>query len=185
MHFKSLFVLASLAVFSFAETSIAKVQDSISNKMTSAFIDFTTAVQAFPMSGGTLKQAKSIHYAANTFSNVIANSTNNMNDITSRLSRADSQTILDYLEAMEPGFFQSLKGIAIRKPAFEALPSGDVPALIKQDLTTMRTSAVSFMDSFIAHASTEVLGEARTMKSGVKSIFTAIMAIYNINILGV
>ncbi|KAH0579415.1 hypothetical protein H2248_002276 [Termitomyces sp. 'cryptogamus'] len=180
MNFKSLFVLTSLSVCSFAETSIAQVQKDISNQMASAVINFSTTVHAFPIWGGTAGQAMSIHYSAIVLNNVIANTTNDMNNIISDLSDADCLDILGHLQALEPSFLHSIEGLAIRKPAFEVLPLGNIPALLKLDLATMKTSADSFMDGFIRLASPNVLPAARAMKVVVDSTFTTVLAIYNI-----
>ncbi|KAG6860688.1 hypothetical protein C0995_008601 [Termitomyces sp. Mi166 len=179
MQFKSLFILASLAVSVLAQTTVATVQDDINNKMGPAVNSFSAAVHGFSIFGGTVEQAMTIHTSAKILNNVIVNTTNDINSLSSQFSLADSQQIFGNLQALEPSFLQSVTGLIARKLAFEFLPLEDFPVLIEQDLEKMKTSADNFLDALTTHVPTSVQTPAGVMKSTVDSVFSIALDVYD------
>ncbi|KAG6872604.1 hypothetical protein C0995_008586 [Termitomyces sp. Mi166 len=179
MQFKSLFLLVSLAVPSLAQTTVAQIENDIKINIGSSLTNFSTTIQAFSIWGGTFNQAMAIHYSALNFSYAISNTTADMNNITSQFSYDDCLNIISNLEILEPTFLQSLADMVARRPALEALRLRGIPAIVKQDIATMKTSADTFMRAFTTHAPSSIDKAVATMKYTVDTVFAKVMVAYN------
>ncbi|KAJ7209810.1 hydrophobic surface binding protein A-domain-containing protein, partial [Mycena haematopus] len=97
------------------------------------------AIEAFPLTGGSLLNALGIHTDATNLVTTLNNAIVDV-DATSPLSEDDGRTILSAVEAIEPIILDALTDIVVKKPAFvhlnflqAALPIGGLPALILVD----------------------------------------------------
>ncbi|KAG6884736.1 hypothetical protein C0993_008647 [Termitomyces sp. T159_Od127] len=180
MHFKTLVVVACFVAASVAQT-FSMVDDKMNKKVAPAITKFNTTIYDFPMlGGGTVKQAMAMHYSAMTVTDTICDATYTMNNVTSKFSDDEGMKIIHDIEAMEPEFIGSMKGIAARLPALQALPGGDVPSLIKNDLKEMKNCADAFIMSFDAHSSPKMLEEGKAIKKLSDAAFSQVMSTYEI-----
>ncbi|KAG6901517.1 hypothetical protein C0995_010940 [Termitomyces sp. Mi166 len=168
MQFKSLVVLASLAVSSFAQTSVAQIETDINNNIAPNLSSLVTAIDNFPTSGGTLTGALIIHTDAINLNNAIVATTNDVKagsyprssflrfliviqfkGAACPVSDSDGQAILADIQALEPNIAKATSDIVARKAAFQALPLGGVPALVQQDLAQLKASTDALAAAFI------------------------------------
>ncbi|KAF8068056.1 hydrophobic surface binding protein [Lyophyllum atratum] len=175
MRFSSLFVLASLAVGSFAST-VADVQADIA-AISSRLTALDSAITAFANPGGTLTQALAIHSASVSLGTAIDQGTT---DAVTPLpiSEADGRSILTSFEALEPTIDHSLTGIVDRKAAFTALPLGGIPALVKQDLANLSASTTALESALISIAPADLQAEATALKDRIDAAFATAIAAY-------
>ncbi|KAJ7795241.1 hydrophobic surface binding protein [Mycena olivaceomarginata] len=125
-------VTRSLAILSIAALSLAAVlkRDAATVEadlavLTSQVTALDNAVQAFPLSGGTLAEAMTVH-------------TNAVNVISTLNTAASDEKAVDTFSETEG---QAI-GTSSRKPAFEVLPG--VTAQILQDLNNYLTAGIAF-----------------------------------------
>ncbi|GLB38902.1 putative hydrophobic surface binding protein [Lyophyllum shimeji] len=177
MRFTSLFVLASLAVSSFAST-VADVQADIAD-ISSKTTALDNSINAFANPGGTLTQALTIHNNAVALGSSLDHGTTDANAVAPLpISEADGRSILTNLEALEPTIDDALDGIIARKDAFVALPLGGIPALVKQDLTNLNASTSAFEAALIVNAPADLVAEATALKSRIDAKFASAIAAY-------
>ncbi|KAG6872603.1 hypothetical protein C0995_008585 [Termitomyces sp. Mi166 len=161
MQFKSFLLLASLVVSSLAQATVATVQDDINNKIAPAVSNLNTTVNAFPiLLGGTVDQALSL---------------------ASQVSDGDGIKIISDLQNLESILLKSLTDLVARKPSLEVSLPGDVPALIKQDLTAMRTSMTNFTEALITHVPLSVRSAALSMQANVDAVWAGVSLLYGIS----
>ncbi|KAG5341889.1 hypothetical protein E4T56_gene18051 [Termitomyces sp. T112] len=179
MQFKSLLVLASLAVSSFAQTSVAQVENDINNIIAPDLSTLLTDIDAFPTSGGNLIQALTIHTDATSLISALATTTNDVNGATCPVSDSDANTILADLQALLPNIQQAATDIVARKAAFTALPLGGVPALVQQDLASLKSNTDTLAAAFIACAPAGVVVAAQELQSEIDAAFAPAIAAFN------
>ncbi|KAG6889259.1 hypothetical protein C0995_002254 [Termitomyces sp. Mi166 len=168
MQFKSLVVLASLAVSSLAQTSVAQVETDINKNIAPHLSSLVTAIDNFPTSGGTLTGALAIHTDAMNLNNAIVATTNDVKagiiilnllrfliviqfkGAACPVSDSDGQAILADIQALEPNIAKASTDIVARKAAFQALPLGGVSTLVQQDLTQLKASTDALAAAFIS-----------------------------------
>ncbi|KAJ7663631.1 hypothetical protein B0H17DRAFT_905184, partial [Mycena rosella] len=68
---------------------------------------------------------------------------------TGALGETVGRIILSAVEAFEPTILDALTQIAAKQPVFAAFPIGGIPALILQDLQTLKTDTVAFANALI------------------------------------
>ncbi|KAF8157220.1 hypothetical protein B0H34DRAFT_491758 [Crassisporium funariophilum] len=167
MKFHStLTILATLAAISLAAT-VTDVENDIKN-ISSQTTTLDNAITAFPATGGSLLNALAIHSDAVSLGSAIDKGTTDVkvcaeylfSDLIIKyqqavpppISEADGTTILNAVTAFEPTILDALNQIVVKKPAFQALPIGGIPALVKQDLINLSASTSAFEAALIAAA---------------------------------
>ncbi|KAG6879062.1 hypothetical protein C0992_005409 [Termitomyces sp. T32_za158] len=157
MQLKNLFILATLAISSYAQTSVAQIEDDINNNIAPALTALLNSIDAFPVSGGDLISALLIHTNALNVDTTVVGTTNDVNGAACPVGESDGQAILADLQALLPTIQQSLTDLVARKAAFQALPLGGVPALVQQDLSTLSQDTNTLAAAFIACAPVRLL----------------------------
>ncbi|THH14456.1 hypothetical protein EW146_g5882 [Bondarzewia mesenterica] len=187
------FVLAALAS-PLSKRTVAQVESDISN-INDQVNSLNTAIEAFPDSGGSLSEALAIHTSATNLETAINSATSDTQAIylhdltlhssslidvqaTDPFSDADGQTILSQVQALEPNITSALQNIVEKKPAFEALPIGGIPALVEQDLQTLESDTSAFANALIANTPADLLDQANSIKSDIDSAFATAVAAY-------
>ncbi|KAF8189495.1 hydrophobic surface binding protein [Mycena galopus ATCC 62051] len=136
------------------------------------------AIEAFPLTGGSLVNALAIHTDATTLVTTLQKAVTDV-DATSPLSEADGTTILSAVEAFEPVILDALTDIVVKKPAFAALPIGGLPALILVDLQNLKTATVAFANGLITIAPADLVAEATQLSANITAAFTPAIAAYS------
>lgn len=145
----------------------------ISTKVTT----LDNAINAFPMTGGTLLAALGIHSSATALVATLATATTDVT-ATGPLEEQDGSDILNAVLAIEPIIGDALQQIVVKQPAFKALPIGGLPALILQDLKNLNDKTVSFSDALISTAPADLVDAATNLRDRVVNAFTAAIAAY-------
>ncbi|KAJ7637249.1 hydrophobic surface binding protein [Mycena polygramma] len=178
VHFSPLLVSLSLVAASLAtpvKRTVAQVEAdiaSISTQVTTLDND----ISAFPASG--LAGALSIHTAAGTLESTLNTGTSDVT-ATGTFSEADGTTILHAVEAIEPTILDALSQITAKQADFAALPIGGLPALILQDLKTLKTDTDAFAAALIAAAPADLKTEATTISTNIDAGFDTAIAAYS------
>ncbi|KAJ7624236.1 hydrophobic surface binding protein [Mycena polygramma] len=152
------------------EADIAKISTQVTT--------LDNAIQAFPLTGGSLVAALGIHTDATT---LITTLNGAIVDVTATptLSEDDGRTILSSVEAIEPTILDALTNIVVKKPAFVALPIGGLPALILQDLKNLKNATVAFAGGLIAIAPADLVAEATEIQNNITAAFDPAIAAYS------
>ncbi|KAF9558589.1 hydrophobic surface binding protein [Agrocybe pediades] len=168
----SLIVLASLVSAALSATIADVINDAhnISTQVTT----LDNAINAFPNTGGSLVNALAIHTDAVNLGAAIDKGTADVIPV----SEADGTTILGIVQGFEPTILNALSGIVAKKPAFQALPIGGIPALVKQDLINLNASTSKFEAQLIASAPADLVASAKAIKASVDSAFATAIAAY-------
>ncbi|KAF8960434.1 hydrophobic surface binding protein [Flammula alnicola] len=174
--FVFLLSLATLGLTTPVKRTVAQVEADIadiSTKVTS----LDNAINAFPLTGGTLAAALGIHTDAGT---VITSLTTATADVvaTGPVGDTDGRTILTSVEAIEPTIQDALTAIVTKKPAFVALPIGGIPALILQDLNNLKSNTSAFSNALISNAPASLTTEATTLRDNILAAFDTAIAGY-------
>ncbi|KAG6886659.1 hypothetical protein C0992_002912 [Termitomyces sp. T32_za158] len=159
MQFKNLFILASLAISSYTQTSVAQIEDDINNTIAPALDTFLNAIDAFPIDGGSNVQLAAILVGISDIITALAGTTTDVNDAACPVGDSDAQAILADLQALMPNIQQSLTALAARKTAFLAINGlVGVPHFIpfnqelQLDLLTLDQNADDLASAFITCA---------------------------------
>ncbi|KAJ7151222.1 hydrophobic surface binding protein [Mycena filopes] len=180
VHFSRLLVSLSLLAVGFA-TSLKRTVAQVEADIASISTQVTTLdndIKAFPNTGGSLAAALAIHSAATSLETSINQGTTDVKS-TGAFSEADGTTILHSVEAFQPAILDALAQIAAKQPAFAALPIGGIPALILQDLQTLKTDTDAFANALIAAAPADLKSEATTILTNVDAGFASAIAAYS------
>jgi hypothetical protein len=117
-------VTRSLAILSIAALSLAAVlkRDAATVEadlavLTSQVTALDNAVQAFPLSGGTLAEAMTVHTNAVNIISTLNTAASDEKAIDT-FSETKGQAILAALKGFEPTILDFLQNIVVRKPAF-------------------------------------------------------------------
>jgi len=170
------FVLAHLAVASFAAT-VADVEADL-NSISTQVTALDKAVTAFPNTGGSLLAALAIHTDAVNLGSAIDKGTTDTKAVPLPISETDGQTILNLVSSFEPTIEHALSQIIAKKPAFQALPIGGIPALVKQDLSNLSASTNALETALIASAPADLVAAATTLKNNINAAFAQAIAAY-------
>ncbi|KAG7091707.1 hypothetical protein E1B28_008108 [Marasmius oreades] len=170
-------ILPLLAAFSAAATplkrTVAQIEADIA-QITSQVAALDTAVKGFTNS---LTQALAIHNDAVALVSTINQGTTDVN-ATPQPSESDSQTILNSVQGFVPSVTDALQAIIDKKAAFQALPIGGIPALVKQDLANLNTATVAFENGLIAKAPTDLKSQAQSIANTVNAALASAQAAY-------
>ncbi|PPQ81568.1 hypothetical protein CVT25_013411 [Psilocybe cyanescens] len=179
MKFQSGFiVLASLVSVAFAST-VADVEADIAT-ITSQTKSLDQAIIAFPNSGGSLINALAIHTDAVNLGSAIDKGTTDVNGVTPKpIAEADGKTILSAVQTLQPIIIDTVTQIVAKKAAFQALPIGGIPALVKQDLVNLNASTSKFEAALIASAPADLVSAATAIKSAVDAALASGIAAYS------
>ncbi|KAJ7096649.1 hydrophobic surface binding protein [Mycena belliarum] len=173
-----LFSISLLAVAFTApvKRTVAQVEADISS-ISAQVTTLDNSIKAFPNTGGSLVSALLIHTDATTLESTLSKGTS---DVTSTgvVSQTDGRTILDQVEAFVPTILDALSQIAAKQPAFAALPISGIPALILQDLQTLKTDTVNFADALIANAPATLKIEATQLVNNIAAGFNSAIAVF-------
>ncbi|KAJ7152658.1 hydrophobic surface binding protein [Mycena crocata] len=156
--------------------TVAQVEADITT-ISAQVTSLDNAINAFPNTGGTLASALAIHSAATTLETSVNQGTTDVK-ATGAFSEADGRTILTQVEGFEPTILDALTAIAAKQPAFAALPIGGIPALVLQDLQTLKTDTVAFSTALIASAPADLKSEATTISNTISAAFDTAIAAY-------
>ncbi|KAJ7487852.1 hydrophobic surface binding protein [Mycena latifolia] len=170
------FSLLAVAVTSPVKRTVAQVEADIATISTQVTA-LDNAINAFPNTGGSLAAALAIHTDATSLETTLNKATTDVTS-TGTVDEADGRTILNSVEAFEPTILDALKGIAAKEPAFAALPIGGIPALILQDLQTLKTDTINFSNALIANAPSDLKSEATDLTNNITAGFNTAIAAY-------
>ncbi|KXN86818.1 hypothetical protein AN958_09554 [Leucoagaricus sp. SymC.cos] len=176
MQLKSLFYLASAISVAFGATvadvltDLAAVKDQVAN--------LDNAINAFPTSGGSLTQALAIHTDATSTGSAVDKTTSDANTVATPVAESDGQSILDAITGIEPIIEDALIAIVAKKPALQALPIGGIPALVKQDLSSLNASTTALEIALISKAPADLVGPANAVKTKIDGAFATAIAAY-------
>ncbi|KAJ7611149.1 hydrophobic surface binding protein [Mycena rosella] len=179
VQFSRLIFSLSLFAAAFAtpvKRTVAQVEADIAS-ISAQVTTLDNAIKAFPATGGSLVAALTIHTDATSLETTLNQGTSDVT-ATGTVSEADGRTILSAVEAFEPTILDALTQIAAKQPAFAALPIGGIPALILQDLQTLKTDTVNFSNALIANAPADLKAEATTLTNNITNGFNTAIAAY-------
>ncbi|KAG6875817.1 hypothetical protein C0993_007273 [Termitomyces sp. T159_Od127] len=179
MQLKNLFVLASLAIAAYAQTSFAQIEDDINNKIAPALAALLNSIDAFPTSGGNLTSALLIHTNALNLETVLGETVGDDHDAACPIGDADAQAILADLQGLLPNIQQSLTDIVARKAAFQALPLGCGPLLVEKALIDLSQGTDILLSSFITCAPADIIPDAQQLRSEIDAAFAPAIAAFD------
>jgi len=172
-----LFSLSLLAA-SFAtpvKRTVAQVEADITS-ISSQVTTLNNDINGFPASG--LVGALNIHNAATSLESTLGTGTSDVTS-TGTFSQTDGTTILESVEAFVPTILNALTQITAKQADFAALPIGGIPALILQDLQTLKTDTDAFGAALTAAAPADLKGNATTITNEIDAGFTTAIAAYS------
>ncbi|KDQ22163.1 hypothetical protein PLEOSDRAFT_1079640 [Pleurotus ostreatus PC15] len=172
--------LVGSAVSSPTKRTVAQVESdiaSISTQVTTLDNDIT----AFPNTGGSLLNALAIHTASTNLISTIGTTTSDVQS-TGAFSEADGQTILNSFLAIEPVIDHALTQVCFSlnptKAAFQALPIGGIPALVKQDLGQLNSATTALANGLIASAPADLVAPSTSLRDRLVAAFAPAIAAY-------
>ncbi|KAJ7091843.1 hydrophobic surface binding protein [Mycena epipterygia] len=177
-------VTRALAILSSAALSLAAVlkRDAATVEadlavLTSQATALNNAVQAFPLTGGTLAEAIAIH--TNTV-NVIStlNTAASDEQAAGAFSEADGGAILSVLEGSEPIILDFLQSIVVKKPAFEEVFPG-VTVLILQDLEDYQSVGIAFVNTLFNNVPADLDARVAQFRNNTISAFAVAIDAYS------
>jgi len=176
------FIIAVLAVSGGAfrlahKRDVAKVEADIAT-ISAQVTTLDNDVNAFPASGGSLVAALGIHVVATQLISSLNTGAGDVNAVPLPVSESDASTILNDVEAFEPVIINALAAIITKKPAFQSLPLGGVPAIVKADLNSLNVSTVAFGTALIAAAPADQKANAIAIKAAIDAAFSKAIAAY-------
>ncbi|ESK86092.1 antigenic cell wall [Moniliophthora roreri MCA 2997] len=172
------FLLSATAAFAGpVKRDVATVKADIAT-ITTQTTALNNAIQAFPDSGGSLVAALAIHNSAVTLDNTVKKTVTDV-QATSPFSDADGADILSAVETLEPIILSALQNIVAKKPAFQALPIGGIPALVLQDLRNLDTDVTALSDALIDKSPSGLLTRANEIKTTIGDAFDDAIAAYS------
>ncbi|KAK0485787.1 hydrophobic surface binding protein [Armillaria novae-zelandiae] len=155
----------------------AQVESDIANIATQVSA-LDNSIKAFPDTGGSLLSALAIHSSATSLISTIQTATTDTT-ATTAFSESDGATILAAVEGFEPNILDALTAIVEKRPAFQALPIGGIPALVLQDLQNLNTGTTAFENALIAKSPADLLAQANDIKTSIGNAFTTAIAAYS------
>ncbi|KAJ7795272.1 hydrophobic surface binding protein [Mycena olivaceomarginata] len=176
-------VTRSFAILSIAALSLAAVikRDAATVEkdlavLTGQVMALDNAAQAFPLSGGTLAEAMTVHTSA---VNVISTLTNAASDeqAVDTFSETEGQAILAALEGFEPNILDFLQNTVVKKPAFALFPG--VTALILQDLNNYLTAGIAFGSTLFNKAPADLDARVAQFRTTTVSAFEVAIDAYS------
>ncbi|KAG6810822.1 hypothetical protein H0H92_010180 [Tricholoma furcatifolium] len=177
MRFSSLFVLASVAISSYAAT-VAEVESdiaTISTQLTTLDNDINNVDTSTTTT--TLEGALTVHDDAVTLGNTVDSTTADVESVPLPISDSDGQTILADLQALQPTIDNALSQIVVLLPALEQVNLENLAGLVQEDLANLNTSTFNLAAALIAAAPSSILTAAETLQSQLLASFaTAINA---------
>ncbi|KAF7289762.1 Hydrophobic surface binding protein [Mycena indigotica] len=180
MVFPRLFTVLSVAALSVAlvaKRDVAAVVADIAT-ITTQVTNLDNAIQAFPVSGGSLAAALGIHNSATAL--VTSLNTGTTDAVAAGpFTEEEGTAILASVEAIEPTILSALEGIVAKKPGFQSLPIGGLPALILQDLRNLQTATTAFADALIADSPEDLVERATAIRDGITAAFVPAIAAYS------
>ncbi|KAF8070772.1 hydrophobic surface binding protein [Lyophyllum atratum] len=177
----TLFLIAGLIVSGLStpmKRSAAQIQSDIAT-MSTQTTTLESVVNAFGSSGsGTLAEllVSAVHSSATTLVSSINTAATDVT-ATGPLSEADARSILDSVEAYAPKLLNVLTILINKKPVFDTLSGGS--ALVLQDVKSLHTAFISFMNSLIMICPADIVPEATTLKNDVEAGFASAIAAYS------
>ncbi|KAJ7200167.1 hydrophobic surface binding protein [Mycena pura] len=135
------------------------------------------AINAFPLTGGSVDDALAIHTDATTLISAVNTATGDA-QAAGTLSEADGRAILAGTPSLEP-LLGALQGVVAKKPAFDALPISDIDAIILQDLETLQSSLDAFGDALVNDFPADLVAEATELKDSIDNAFAPAIAAYS------
>ncbi|KAK0212851.1 hydrophobic surface binding protein [Desarmillaria ectypa] len=176
----ALVLLLSVVTASFAlvtKRTVAQVEADIANIATQVNA-LDNSIKAFPNTGGSLISALAIHSSATSLISTLQTATTDTT-ATAAFSENDGATILASVEAFEPTILDALTAIVAKRPAFQALPIGGIPALVLQDLHNLNSGTTAFSNALIANSPADLLDQANGIKSTIGNAFDTAIATYS------
>ncbi|KAK1230748.1 hypothetical protein PQX77_006154 [Marasmius sp. AFHP31] len=179
MRFNTFFVVlsAASALATPFKRDVATVKADIA-AISTQVTALDTAITNYPNPGGTLAQALAIHNSAVALDNSVKKGTTDT-QATAAFSEADGQSILASVQALVPTIQHALQQIVAKKPAFDALPVGGIPALVLQDLRNLNTDTGAFADALIAKSPADLVTQANQIKTTIANAFATAIAAYS------
>ncbi|KAG6868406.1 hypothetical protein C0993_003517 [Termitomyces sp. T159_Od127] len=175
MQFKSLFVFVSLPILLFAQTTPAQIESDISNDLANALAGDISALEAFPVNGGTPQEVMAIHQAHLNTNSILATLTSDFDNASCPLSDSDATTILDLLQAQVVTLQQAFMDAIAREPAIANL--GDVP-IFQSDFVLLKSTSDSLVAAISACISANVVPAADEIASEIDAAFASVMAAF-------
>ncbi|KAF9459839.1 hydrophobic surface binding protein [Collybia nuda] len=180
------FAFVATAISTPLKRTVAEIQADIAD-ISAQVTSLDQKITAFPATGGSLAAAlidpfgkrtsQAIHSSSGT---LVASLKKGTTDVTATgpVNEADGGAILSSVNAFEPTIQHALVGIVEKRPAFQALPIGGIPALVLQDLKDLNTNTVAFSDALITNAPDSLKGAATQLKDGIVAGFATAIAAY-------
>ncbi|KAJ7051307.1 hydrophobic surface binding protein [Mycena amicta] len=179
MLFARLLTVVSVAAVSLAlvaKRDAATVEADIAT-ITTKVTTLDNAIEAFPLTGGSLVNALAIHSDATSLITTLNTATSDATNA-GAFSEDDGASILASVEAIEPIILDALQDIVVKKPAFAALPIGGLPALIYVDLQNLQNATIAFANALIADSPADLVDEATTLRDNINAAFGPAIAAY-------
>ncbi|KAJ7231779.1 hydrophobic surface binding protein [Mycena rebaudengoi] len=133
------------------------------------------AINAFPLTGGSVDNALAIHTDATTLISTVNAATGDA-QAAGAFSEADGLAILNGAPSIEP-LLDALQGTVVKKPAFEALPISDIDAVILQDLESLNLAA--FGNGLIKGFPADLVAQATELRDNIVNAFAPAIAAYS------
>ncbi|KAG5729919.1 hypothetical protein E4T56_gene16995 [Termitomyces sp. T112] len=172
MQLKSLFVLASFAVLSFAQTTPVQVENA-GNDITHNITLVITALEAFPASGATLEQVMDLHSADIDVNNALVAFGDDITNAACPFSDSDASAILTILQDQAPAIQTALEDFVALKPEFDTLGA---TSLILQDLTTIKGSGDAAGAALAACSSSNIAPAVGQFIAAVDAAFAPVLS---------
>ncbi|KAJ7244485.1 hydrophobic surface binding protein [Mycena rebaudengoi] len=135
------------------------------------------AINAFPLTGGTVDSALAIHTDATNFISSVNVATSDAK-AAGPFSEADGSAILNGAPSLSP-LLDALQGIVAKKSALDALPVTDIDAIILQDLQSAQSSLATFGNALINDFPADLVPQATALRDNIVNAFAPAIAAYS------
>ncbi|KAF5324078.1 hypothetical protein D9619_011222 [Psilocybe cf. subviscida] len=169
--------LAATCTASIVRRTVAQVEADIAT-IGKQLNSLDASIKAFPTSGGTLPQALSVHTDAVAVVGALKTATTdiNANDV---FNTPNAQTILTSITNLLPTIKDALDGVVAKKPAFAALPVGNIPPLILLDLKSLQGNTSDFCTALDSRVPASVQPSVINLRDDILKEFAPAVAAYS------
>ncbi|KXN89779.1 hypothetical protein AN958_05319 [Leucoagaricus sp. SymC.cos] len=162
-------LFASLFAYAYTSTVPDILHDLAALKRNLVALD--GAINSFPDSGGTLKEALAINDDSTAVKNAIDATTPDAANVDTPISVDAANEVLAAVRDLQANINSTLTDIVAKKPAFDALPAGGVSDLVRKDLNDLNASNTALGDALIEITPSEVLDEVQKTRNEIGAAF--------------
>ncbi|KAF8881767.1 hypothetical protein BD779DRAFT_1473244 [Infundibulicybe gibba] len=168
-------ILFALSIGGCASLNIKRTVATVENDIAQTAARLTAlhdSLTAIPSTGGTLFRALTVHSASVTVTSNFTQTATDISALPTGLSESDGSIVSQEVLAMGPPLIDILTSFTTKRPSFFALPIGEIPALVLQDLLNLRMAVDLFLTALIGALPPDLRGPIEDLKERIDGGFT-------------